>query len=56
MQSLPATDEPIHIVNVGLCSESSEHYSDTVLARKCYTYVQSKVGRVDITASDYFVK
>jgi len=49
MQSLLATYEPIHIVNVGLCSESSEHHSDTDLAHKCYTYVQSKVGHVDIT-------
>jgi len=56
MQSLPATDEPIHIVNVGLRSESSEHYSDTALAHKCYTYVQSKVGHIDITTSDCFVK
>jgi len=56
MQSLPATDEPIHIVNVGLRSESSEHYSDTVLAHKCYTYVQSKVGHVDISENQLLLK
>ena len=36
MQSLLATDEPIHIVNVGLCSESSEHYSDSSAPQVLY--------------------
>ena len=39
-----AADEPIHIVNVGLRSEASEHQSDTALAQKCYTFVQNKVS------------
>lgn len=50
-QVMHAADEPIHIVNVGLRSEASEHQSDTALAQKCYTFVQNKVSTAALPLS-----
>lgn len=35
-----ATDEPIHIINVGLRRDDNELLSDSVLSAKCYAFVQ----------------
>eukprot|EP00731_Ephydatia_muelleri_P029712 Em0021g235a len=35
-------EEPIHIINIGICSEEQEHETDSILARKCSNFVQSK--------------
>ena len=37
---LTATDEPIHIINVGLRRDDNELLSDSVLSTKCYEFVQ----------------
>ena len=39
------TDEPIHIVNVGIKSGDNEHDSDVILANKCGMFVNSQVGQ-----------
>ena len=43
LQGDNTTDEPIHIVNVGLKIGENEEDSDLTLARKCSRFVQAKV-------------